>query len=51
MIYEYGMKHRPYSIGSQPKGVIAHKDDPNKVYWNIIYYKSQAGKPTVLTVG
>jgi len=36
MIYEYGMKLRPFSIGCQPKGVLEVKES-NK-YHDILVY-------------
>ena len=38
-VWKYGMKHRPYSIGSQPKGVYRVENDPNGNYWDIIVYE------------
>lgn len=42
-MHKYGMKHRGYSIGCQPSGVIKHQDtDKNKTgYWSIIYYDTK----------
>ena len=38
-VWKYGMKHRPYSIGCQPKGVCRVESDPNGHYWDIIVYE------------
>ncbi len=39
MIYYYGMRLRPYSIGCQPKeGLVRIDNDPAKKYWNILGY-------------
>lgn len=42
MTYTYGMCHRGYSIGCQPKGVIVREDDPvAHRYYDIITYNRQ----------
>lgn len=38
-VWKYGMRHRPFSIGSQPKGVYRVESDPNGHYWDIIVYE------------
>ncbi len=40
---KYGMKHRGYSIGCQPSGVIKAEDtDKNKTgYWSYIWYENK----------
>lgn len=38
-IYKYGMRCRPYSIGSQPtKNLIEAQEDPTNKYYNILLY-------------
>lgn len=38
MLYKYGMKLRPFSIGCQPKKVYEVREDENNVYWDILIY-------------
>lgn len=37
-LYKYGMRHRGFSIGCQPRGVVRRLDDPAGRYWDIIVY-------------
>lgn len=39
--YRYGMRHRGYSPGCQPKGVLRREDDTNGKYHDIIVYDRQ----------
>lgn len=47
---KYGMKHRGYSIGCQPSGVIKVEDsDKNKTgYWSFIYYENKLTEEQIL---
>lgn len=38
MEYRYGMRLRGFSIGCQPKGVIAREDDTTGKYYDILVY-------------
>ena len=39
MIYLYGMRLRPFSIGAQPKkGFFERRDDTTGEYWDILAY-------------
>lgn len=38
MAYKYGMRLRGFSIGCQPRGVIAREDDESGRYYDILVY-------------
>jgi len=41
--YKYGMRHRPFSIGCQPKGTL-RVEETEKPYYDIIVYDRELTK-------
>lgn len=47
MFYKYGMRHRGFSPGCQPKGVIERHDDVTGRYWDIIIYNRKLSEKEI----
>lgn len=47
MAYRYGMRLRGYSIGCQPRGVIAREDDESGRYYDILVYDRELSNQEV----
>ena len=45
--YIYGMRLRGYSIGCQPRGVIAREDDESGRYYDILVYDRELSNQEV----